>query len=453
MTSKRQLAAIMYCDLAGFSSLLHSDPSLADEVRERQHRVMTEAHKKYNGNIIQHFGDSTLSIFNSAAEAVECAYFLQLEMRRSPEIPLRIGIHTGEIVQDENGVYGEGLNVASRVERMGEPGSILLTDKVHDDIRSHPWIITQSIGAHKLDDLEREKELFVVTNRGLSVPSFNSSFKAKQPVHSPQSVPIFEDELEDDDEPVLEGKKKYIASLLALFLGPLGGHRFYLGQRFRAILYIIMTSILVIISAEEHAPFVLFMFLLSILDAVLLGVMPRSEFDLKFNEKWQNKVKGRRNVRSRSKNATSFKLLKEAVQKFESKSYENAIVLFDRLVAKDKRNSVAHFYLACCFSMLRDSENAFYHLEAAVQAGFDDIDKIEREKSLKYIRSQSRYQAFRHTYLNVPMATLPSPTRNLLDSKPGLSTYEKIEALGEKLASGELTTEEFEAAKVRLLNN
>lgn len=447
MTSKRQLAAIMYCDIAGFSSMMYSDPLMAEKVRDRHHRVMNEAHAKYHGKIIQHFGDSTLSIFDSAAEAIECAYFLQLEMRQSPEIPLRIGIHTGEIVTDEHGVYGEGLNIASRVERMGEPGSILITDKVHDDIRNHPWIITQSVGLHKLDDMEREKELFVVMNRGLQVPSFRA------PDNFPQRMPpIDPGETLEDEEVFFEGKKKYIAALLALFLGPIGGHRFYLGQRFKAFLYIIATSILMIVSVEENAPFVMFMWLLCLLDAVLLGVMPRAEFDLKFNEKWQNKLKTRKKERSKSGNVATFRLLKEAVQKFESKSYESAVVLFDRLLAKDKRNAVAHFYLACCFSMLRDSEDAFYHLEAAVQNGFDDIDRIEQEKSLKYIRSQSRYQAFRHTYLKVPMASLPSPARSILDEKPRLSTYEKIEALGEKLANGELTTEEFEAAKVRLLN-
>lgn len=449
MAAKRQLAAIMYCDIAGFSSLMYSDPALADQIRLRQHQVMTDSHAKYHGKIIQHFGDSTLSIFNSAAEAIECAYFLQLEMRRSPEIPLRIGIHSGEIVQDEHGVYGEGLNVASRVERMGDPGSILLTDKVHDDIRSHPWITTRSLGIHKLDDLEREKEIFVVTNRGLNVPISGMPKGIPQPYSPPVQEEIPE---EDDDQILVDGKKKHVAALLALFLGFFGAHRFYLGQRFRAFLHITATVILTIVSAEEHAPFILFMFILNILDAVLLAVMPKGEFDLKYNQRWREKVTRKEKIKSKGRNLVNFKLLKEAVNKFESKHYENAVVLFDRLLARDKRNAVAHFYLAGCFSMLRDSDDAFYHLELAVQYGFEDLDRIEEEKTLKYIRSQSRYQAFRHTYLKVPMATLPSPSKDLLHTKPKLSNYDKIEALGEKLASGELSTEEFEAAKVKLLN-
>ena len=448
MTAKRQLAAIMYCDIAGFSSLMYSDPALADQIRQRHHEVMTEAHAKYSGKIIQHFGDSTLSIFNSAAAAVECAYYVQLEMRRSPEIPLRIGIHAGEIVEDNNGVYGEGLNIASRVERMSEPGSILITDKVHDDIRSHPWLITQSMGIHQLDDIDRAKELFFITNRGLKIPAL------KSPRSLPNPYPP-EDSLDDLEEDVVlpEGKKKHVAALLSLILGPMGAHRFYLGQRFRAFLYIAATVILSIASAEEGAPFVLIMFLISLVDAVLLAVMPRAEFDFKYNEKWRTKLSAQRKGRSKEKNVASFRLLKEAVNKFESKQFEKAIVLFDRLLAKDKRNAAAHFYLACCFSMLRDSEDAFYHLEAAVQSGFDDIDKIEEERTLRYIRSQSRYQAFRHTYLKIPVATLPSPSSDLLQSQPTFSAYDKIEALGEKLANGELSTEEFEAAKIKLLNS
>ena len=173
---------------------------------------------------------------------------------------------------------------------------------------------------------------------------------------------------------------------------------------------------------------------------------------MKFNEKWRKKVDAQKKGESKKENIATFRLLKEAVKKFDSKQFDKAIVLFDRILVKDKRNAVAHFYLACCFSMLRDSDDAFYHLEAAIGSGFEDFDRIEEDKALKYIRSQSRFQAFRHTYLKVPLATLPSPSSNLLDKKPPLSAYEKIEILGEKLASGELSSEQFEAEKVKLLN-
>ena len=449
MIARRQLAAIMYCDIAGFSTLMYSDPRLAEEIRDRHLSIFKEAHEKYHGKVIQHFGDSTLSIFNSAAEAVECAYFLQLELRRSPEIPLKIGIHSGEIIQDDRGAYGEGITVASRVERICEPGSILLTGKVQDDIKSHPWITTQSMGYYKLDDLEKEKALYAVTNRGLAVPHHHHSNRDQYPV---QTAIDSMEEPEINMENYQEGKKKHVAALLVLFLGPTGAHRFYLGQRFRAFLYIAATVILTIVSFEEHAPFLLIMFLVSILDAVLLAVIPRMEFDSKFNEKLRRKVETQKKSLLKKDNLENFRLMKEAVRKFESNQFEKAIVLFERILARDKHNAVAHFYLACCFSMLRDSDDAFYHLEAAVSGGFDDHDRLEDEKTLKYIRSQGRFQAFRHTYLKVPLATLPSPSPNLLDRKPFMSAFERIELLGDKLAKGELTTEEFEAAKVKILN-
>ena len=270
MSAKRQLAAIMYCDIAGFSNLKYSDPLLAEQIRTRHLTVFTEAHEKYRGKITQHFGDSTLSIFQSAAEAVECAYFIQLELRRNPEIPLRVGIHSGEIVQDDQGVYGEGLKVASRVERMSEPGSILITAKVHDDVKSHPWITSQNLGTFQLDDVQGEKELYVVTNRGLVVPSYRL-----QSEHPDQSTPQRHDESAENSD-YSEGKSKVVAALLALLLGPTGAHRFYLGQRFRAFLYIAATVVLTITSFEEHAPYLLIMFIVSLLDAVLLAVMPKS---------------------------------------------------------------------------------------------------------------------------------------------------------------------------------
>ncbi|MBK8505120.1 MAG: NINE protein [Saprospiraceae bacterium] len=416
MTAKRQLAAIMYCDIAGFSNLKYSDSLLAEQIRTRHLTVFTEAHEKYHGKITQHLGDTTLSIFQNAAEAVECAYYIQLELRRNPEIPLRVGIHSGEIVHDDQGVYGDGLKVASRVERMSEPGSILITAKVHDDVKSHPWITSQNLGTYKLDDVDGEKELYVVTNRGLVVPSYRSPSE-----HRDQST-LVQSDVPVENSGYTEGKSKLVAALLALLLGPTGAHRFYLGQRFRAFLYIAATTILTIISFEEHAPYLLIMFIVSLLDAVLLAVMPSIEFDIKFNEKWRKRVGTQKKGESKKENIVTFRLLKEAVKKFESKQFDQAVVLFDRILVKDKRNAVAHFYLACCFSMLRDSDDAFYHLEAAIGSGFEDFDRIEEDKALKYIRTQSRFQAFRHTYLKVPLASLPSPSSNLLDKRPPLSS-------------------------------
>jgi hypothetical protein len=70
---------------------------------------------------LQYYGDGTLAIFNSAIEAVECATRIQLALQKKPKIPLRIGLHTGDILYDGEGVYGDGVNVASWIEGLAVP--------------------------------------------------------------------------------------------------------------------------------------------------------------------------------------------------------------------------------------------------------------------------------------------------------------------------------------------
>ena len=108
----------MFTDISGFSAIMQADESHARTILERHRQVIEETHKRYQGEILQYFGDGTLSVFDSAVSAVECAVDIQIDLRKEPEVPLRIGIHTGDISWDENGAFGDGVNVASRVENL-----------------------------------------------------------------------------------------------------------------------------------------------------------------------------------------------------------------------------------------------------------------------------------------------------------------------------------------------
>ena len=448
MTPKRQLAAIMYTDIAGFSSIRYTDKALAEDIRTRHLEIFTAAHAKFNGKLIQQFADTTMSIFDSAAEAVECAYFIQLELRKPPEIPVRIGIHSGEIIQDSRGAYGDGLKVASRIERICEPGSIFITAKVYDDIKNHPWISATSLGYFTIDDLIQDYELYMVTNKGVHLPHLprarSNRPKAVEPYPSAENV------LEAEGT-YTGGKNKVTAGILALLMVHVGAHRFYLGQRFRAFLYIAGTFILSIMTASEGAPFVLFMFLLGILDAVLLFVMPTVEFDQKYNGGISKSRPKKTKKLAKQQRRTSFKLMKAAVKKFESHHFEKAVRLFDEVLDMDATNAAAHYYLACAFSMLQDIDDCLYHLNQALHHGFEDFERIENDPSLRYFRSHDSYQGFKQAYLG-HHAPLPPPRSDLLDDNLELSTFDKIEILGERLAAGDLSQDQFEREKLKILS-
>jgi adenylate cyclase len=80
-------------------------------------------------------GDGAICIFNSSTEAVKAGLSIQLEMLQDPPVPLRIGIHTGDVIIDTEDIYGDGVNIASRVESFAVPGGIFISGKVYNDIK------------------------------------------------------------------------------------------------------------------------------------------------------------------------------------------------------------------------------------------------------------------------------------------------------------------------------
>jgi len=167
----RQLVAIMFADMVGYTALMQGDEGDARTQRDRHRAILSSAVHRHHGEVLQYYGDGTLSIFASAVEAVQCAVEVQLELAREALIPLRIGVHTGDIVHDADGVFGDGVNVASRIEGLSAPGGVMISGKVFDEIRNHPSLSAVSIGVVQLKKVEYRLQVFAVSNEGVSVPS------------------------------------------------------------------------------------------------------------------------------------------------------------------------------------------------------------------------------------------------------------------------------------------
>lgn len=174
MPQSRQLAAILFTDIEGYTATMQQDEQKAILLKDRHRLVLEEEHKKYNGNIIQYYGDGTLSIFTSAVNAVQCALSMQQNFRRDPKVPVRMGLHIGDIIINDGHVFGDGVNLASRVESLGVTGSVLISDKVNDELRNHPQIKTLSMGVYQFKNIEREVEVFALDDEELIKPAANS---------------------------------------------------------------------------------------------------------------------------------------------------------------------------------------------------------------------------------------------------------------------------------------
>ncbi len=170
MSTKRQLVAIVFTDIEGYTSLMQQDEKRSIEMRNMHRSIFESATEKFNGKIIQYFGDGTLSIFTSSVEAVESSIAMQQAFVEA-DIPVRIGIHVGDIVQTENDIIGDAVNVTSRIESCAISGSIIISDKVHDQIRSHPELQAIFLDAFELKNVVEAIPLFAIENKGLNVPT------------------------------------------------------------------------------------------------------------------------------------------------------------------------------------------------------------------------------------------------------------------------------------------
>ena len=136
MSSLRQLAAILFADIAGYTAIMQEDEKLALQFRNKLQEKLKKEVTIHQGRVLELRGDGALCSFTSTIEAVRAALALQLEMQAQPQVPLRIGIHVGDIVVDGDTIYGDGVNLASRMESFAIPGSILISGKVYDDIKN-----------------------------------------------------------------------------------------------------------------------------------------------------------------------------------------------------------------------------------------------------------------------------------------------------------------------------
>lgn len=173
MPATRQLAAIMFTDMVGYTALMQSNEELATEKRERHKNVLENSISNHKGKILQYYGDGTLSIFNSAIEGVNCAIEIQKKLTQEPKVDLRIGIHTGDILLEEEGIYGDGVNIASRIESLSVSGGVFISEKVYDDIKNQGDIKTHEVGSFELKNVKQPICVFAIANPGFPVPSRN----------------------------------------------------------------------------------------------------------------------------------------------------------------------------------------------------------------------------------------------------------------------------------------
>ena len=158
---QRKLAAIMFTDIVGFSAMTRRNETLSLQLLERHHRLLRSCFVRFAGREIKSIGDGFLVEFASAVEGARCAIAAQKALREhnrtSPperQIQVRIGLHVGEVVLKGNDVVGDGVNIASRLEPLAEPGGICLSQQVFDQICNKLPVPVVPVGTVELERLQ-----------------------------------------------------------------------------------------------------------------------------------------------------------------------------------------------------------------------------------------------------------------------------------------------------------
>src|SRR5262249_13886895 len=149
----RRLAAILAADIAGYSALMGADEARTVRDLKEHQAVVLPMVGEFGGRIIDTAGDGILAEFPSVVNAVQCAVAIQSTMaERNAAIEaerrmhFRLGVNIGDVVYDEARIYGDGINVASRLEGIAEPGGICISGKVFDEINGRIDLACEDIG-------------------------------------------------------------------------------------------------------------------------------------------------------------------------------------------------------------------------------------------------------------------------------------------------------------------
>ena len=170
MTQTRQLAAIMFTDIAGYTALMGNDEQKAFELLKKNRELQKPIIEQYNGRFIKELGDGIMASFNTVSDAVNAAIKIQETCNRAKDFQLSIGIHQGEIILENNDIYGDAVNIASRIQSLGVPGSVLFSKKITDEIRNKSEFQLTSLGSFEFKNVEETIEVFALSNPGFVVP-------------------------------------------------------------------------------------------------------------------------------------------------------------------------------------------------------------------------------------------------------------------------------------------
>jgi TolB-like protein/class 3 adenylate cyclase/Flp pilus assembly protein TadD len=166
---KRKLTAILGADVAGYSRLMGDDEVATVSTLKSYRELITEKVQSFNGRVVDSPGDNILSEFRSIVDAVKCAVAIQEGLRAQNEklpenrkMNFRIGVNLGDVIQDGDRIYGDGVNIAARIEGLAKPGEVAISGTAFDNIRNKLKVGLEFVGEHQVKNIAQPVRVYRV---------------------------------------------------------------------------------------------------------------------------------------------------------------------------------------------------------------------------------------------------------------------------------------------------
>jgi class 3 adenylate cyclase/TolB-like protein len=157
-----QLAAIMFTDIVGYTALMGENEGSAYKLLKKNRQVQKPSIEKHNGTWLKEMGDGVLASFQTITDAVYCAIEIQLICKKEPELKLRIGIHLGEVLVEDGDVFGDGVNIASRLEPLAPAGGIYVSESVFRNVQNKEGIKADFVREETLKNVKYPVRIYEV---------------------------------------------------------------------------------------------------------------------------------------------------------------------------------------------------------------------------------------------------------------------------------------------------
>ncbi len=188
-TVERKLAAIMFTDIAGYTAQMSADESKAIDLLNKKESILKTLLENHKGTFVKAIGDGTLTYFESAVNAATCAVKLQEITYDNPDLNIRAGIHIGDIVFKDDDVFGDGVNISSRLESMAPVGGVCVSKNVYDELINQDGFEGVDLGLQSLKGVGRLVEVYGLKGSKLKEPDPSDYQENKVAVHKDEEVP------------------------------------------------------------------------------------------------------------------------------------------------------------------------------------------------------------------------------------------------------------------------